>query len=202
MILYADYARNARQFSLPASLHYRQLAFRIALGSRLHFLFSRSLPLKRGSELTAKNARHPYSLPYATVQIPFLCSTNTCRTAFRRNGYDFFNLFWRKPDLFCRIHRTLPVKARYLLLAAARSAGNRGIAVAHRRIDLATSRADGYYLPLPDIIGNGTIKHRRNALPVHALSDAQIRAPFDNKRQHIVYYMSLRQNVFIFDFLR
>ena len=132
----------------------------------------------------------------------FLCTTNSCRTAFRRNGYKFLNLFGRKPDLFCRIHRTLPVKARYLLLAAARSAGNRGIAVAHRRIDLATSRADGYYLPLPDIIGNGTIKRRRNALPVHALSDAQIRAPFDNKRQHIVYYMSLRQIVFIFDFLR
>ena len=39
VILYADYARNARQFSLSASLHYRQLAFRIAQGSRLHFCF-------------------------------------------------------------------------------------------------------------------------------------------------------------------
>ena len=192
---------------MPGNSHFLHLCvtgtcFPHCAGKSLIFLFLRTLPLKRGSELTAKNARRPYSLPYAAVQIPFLCATISYRTAFRRNGYEFLNLFGRKPDLFCRIHRTLPVKACYLLLAAARSAGNRGIAVAHRRIDLATSRADGYYLPLPDIIWNGTIKHRRNAFSVHALSDAQIRTPFDNKRQHIVYYMSLRQNVFIFDFLR
>lgn len=39
MILYTDYARNARQFSLSASLHYRQLAFCIAQGNRLYFCF-------------------------------------------------------------------------------------------------------------------------------------------------------------------
>ena len=39
MILYADYARNARKFSPRASLRYRQLAFRTAQGSRLYFCF-------------------------------------------------------------------------------------------------------------------------------------------------------------------
>lgn len=192
---------------MPGNSHFLHLCFTGNLLSALRrgiayiFVFA-DIAFKARLKINGEKCTSPIFFAVRSRANTFLCTTNTCRTAFRRNGYDFFNLFWRKPDLFCRIHRTLPVKARYLLLAAARSAGNRGIAVAYRRIDLATSRADGYYLPLPDIIGNGTIKHRRNAFSVHALSDAQIRAPFDNKRQHIVYYMSLRQNVFIFDFLR